>query len=68
MDKAPFSLAESELSADTNLHRYLRGPVSKICVCQGLSLRGEIDAPGDPPGPCPHAPGAFPPPQLMLRL
>lgn len=38
MEKAPFSLAESELSADTNLH--LRGPVSKICAPQGPSLQG----------------------------
>lgn len=42
MEKVPFSLAESELSADISLHRYLRGPVSKICAPQGPSLQGEM--------------------------
>lgn len=42
MEKAPFSLPERELSADSNLRRYLKGPVSKICVPQGPSLQGEM--------------------------
>lgn len=69
MEKAPSSLARSELSADVRLHRFLRGPVSKSFVPQEPSLQGEMLQ--ETLGP-PHVPGTqtwtLPLPQLMLRL
>lgn len=51
MEKVPFSLMGNKLSADTNLNRYLRWPVHKICVHQGPPSPGKM-LQGTPMGLC----------------